>query len=92
MPVRVQAVDQSVDLDPLDGLNGIESKGGVVLVGLNMQTGAEGVFAGGDMIPSERTVTVAPENGKLPSTVLLYGYGYSYFLLEGETRCMPLTL
>tara|TARA_R110002094_G_scaffold155721_1_gene142644 strand:+ start:3061 stop:3351 length:291 start_codon:yes stop_codon:yes gene_type:complete len=59
MPVRVQAVGQSVDLDPLDGLNGIESKGGVVLAGPNMQTSAEGVFAGGGMIPSERTVTVA---------------------------------
>ncbi len=62
--VLVQAVGQSVDLDPLDGLDGIEAKGGVVLVGHNMQTGAEGVFAGGDMIPSERTVTVAIGHGK----------------------------
>jgi Pyruvate/2-oxoacid:ferredoxin oxidoreductase delta subunit len=30
-----------------------------------MMTGCEGVFAGGDMVPSERTVTVAVGHGKL---------------------------
>ena len=30
-----------------------------------MMTGADGVFAGGDMVPSERTVTVAVGHGKL---------------------------
>jgi Pyruvate/2-oxoacid:ferredoxin oxidoreductase delta subunit len=29
-----------------------------------MMTGAEGVFAGGDMVPSERTVTIATGHGK----------------------------
>jgi Pyruvate/2-oxoacid:ferredoxin oxidoreductase delta subunit len=29
-----------------------------------MMTGAEGIFAGGDMVPSERTVTVAVGHGK----------------------------
>jgi len=29
-----------------------------------MQTGAEGIFAGGDMVPSERTVTAAVGHGK----------------------------
>ncbi|WP_207063451.1 NAD(P)-binding protein [Motiliproteus sp. SC1-56] len=62
--VLVQAVGQSVDLGPLNGLDGVEVKGGVVLVGKDMQTGAKGVFAGGDMIPSERTVTVAIGHGK----------------------------
>jgi NADPH-dependent glutamate synthase beta subunit-like oxidoreductase len=37
---------------------------GVVEVGPNMMTGAEGVFAGGDMVPSERTVTIATGHGK----------------------------
>ena len=37
---------------------------GVVTVDVNMMTGAEGIFAGGDMVPSERTVTVATGHGK----------------------------
>jgi formate dehydrogenase (NADP+) beta subunit len=37
---------------------------GTVIVGLNMMTGYPGIFAGGDMVPSERTVTVAVGHGK----------------------------
>ncbi len=33
-------------------------------VGPNMMTGYPGIFAGGDMVPSERTVTVAVGHGK----------------------------
>jgi formate dehydrogenase (NADP+) beta subunit len=36
-----------------------------VIVGPDMMTGHPGVFAGGDMVPSERTVTVAVGHGKL---------------------------
>jgi Pyruvate/2-oxoacid:ferredoxin oxidoreductase delta subunit len=35
-----------------------------VVVSAQMMTGCEGVFAGGDMVPSERTVTVAVGHGK----------------------------
>lgn len=37
---------------------------GTVIVGPNMMTGHPGIFAGGDMVPSERTVTVAVGHGK----------------------------
>lgn len=37
---------------------------GTVVVGPDLMTGAPGVFAGGDMVPSERTVTVAVGHGK----------------------------
>jgi formate dehydrogenase (NADP+) beta subunit len=37
---------------------------GTVIVGPNMMTGYPGIFAGGDMVPSERTVTVAVGHGK----------------------------
>jgi formate dehydrogenase (NADP+) beta subunit len=37
---------------------------GTVLVSPNMMTGYPGIFAGGDMVPSERTVTVAVGHGK----------------------------
>ena len=33
-------------------------------VNKHMMTGAKGVFAGGDMVPSERTVTIATGHGK----------------------------
>jgi formate dehydrogenase (NADP+) beta subunit len=37
---------------------------GTVIVGQDMMTGCPGIFAGGDMVPSERTVTVAAGHGK----------------------------
>jgi 2-oxoacid:acceptor oxidoreductase delta subunit (pyruvate/2-ketoisovalerate family) len=60
----VLALGQDVDLGLLDGAPGIELKDGVVVVGPNMMTGCPGVFAGGDMVPSERTVTVGVGHGK----------------------------
>jgi 2-oxoacid:acceptor oxidoreductase delta subunit (pyruvate/2-ketoisovalerate family) len=60
----VLALGQDVDLALLDGVPGLEVKDGVVKVAPNMMTGHPGVFAGGDMVPSERTVTVAVGHGK----------------------------
>ena len=37
---------------------------GTVIVAPNMMTGFPGIFAGGDMVPSERTVTIAVGHGK----------------------------
>ena len=60
----VLALGQDVDLSLLDGVPGLTMNDGVVQVGSNMMTGYPGVFAGGDMVPSERTVTVAVGHGK----------------------------
>ncbi len=60
----VLALGQDVDLSLLDGLPGLEIKNGTVQVAPNMMTGHAGIFAGGDMVPSERTVTVAVGHGK----------------------------
>jgi 2-oxoacid:acceptor oxidoreductase delta subunit (pyruvate/2-ketoisovalerate family) len=60
----VLALGQDVDLSLLEGVEGIAVKGGVVEVAANMMTGYPGVFAGGDMVKSERTVTVAVGHGK----------------------------
>jgi 2-oxoacid:acceptor oxidoreductase delta subunit (pyruvate/2-ketoisovalerate family) len=60
----VLALGQDVDLSLLDGVPGLEIKDGVVQVDANMMTGHAGIFAGGDMVPSERTVTVAVGHGK----------------------------
>ncbi len=60
----VLALGQDVDLGLLNGLPGLTIKDGVVEIGPNMMTGAKGIFAGGDMVPSERTVTVAVGHGK----------------------------
>ncbi len=60
----VLALGQDVDLSLLDGVPGLEIANGVVQVGPNMMTGHAGIFAGGDMVPSERTVTVAIGHGK----------------------------
>jgi 2-oxoacid:acceptor oxidoreductase delta subunit (pyruvate/2-ketoisovalerate family) len=60
----VLALGQDVDLSLLEGVPGLEVKDGVVPVGPDMMTGCAGVFAGGDMVPAERTVTVAIGHGK----------------------------
>ncbi len=60
----VLALGQEADLSLLDGLPGIEIDDHVVKVGPNMMTGHPGVFAGGDMVPAERTVTVGIGHGK----------------------------
>ncbi|HCI14763.1 MAG: glutamate synthase [Gallionellales bacterium GWA2_60_142] len=60
----VLALGQDVDLSLLEGVSGLEIKDGTVQVGPNMMTGHDGIFAGGDMVPSERTVTVGVGHGK----------------------------
>jgi len=60
----VLALGQDVDLSLLDKVPDLVIKDGVVQVGPNMMTGYAGLFAGGDMVPSERTVTVAVGHGK----------------------------
>jgi NADPH-dependent glutamate synthase beta subunit-like oxidoreductase len=60
----VLALGQDVDLGLLDGVPGLEVKDGVVRVGADLMTGHPGIFAGGDMVPAERNVTVAIGHGK----------------------------
>jgi 2-oxoacid:acceptor oxidoreductase delta subunit (pyruvate/2-ketoisovalerate family) len=60
----VLALGQDVDLSLLAGVPNLQIKDGTVQVSPNMMTGFPGVFAGGDMVPSERTVTVAIGHGR----------------------------
>jgi NADPH-dependent glutamate synthase beta subunit-like oxidoreductase len=60
----ILALGQDVDLSFLEGVPGLEVTDGVVGVGADMMTGCQGVFAGGDMVPAERSVTVAIGHGK----------------------------
>ncbi len=60
----ILALGQDVDLSLLDKVPGLAFDKGVVKVDANMMTGFPGIFAGGDMVPSERTVTVAIGHGK----------------------------
>ncbi len=61
----VLALGQSVDQSILTNLPGVAlNRDGVVEVGSDMMTACAGVFAGGDMVPAERTVTVAVGHGK----------------------------
>jgi len=61
----VLALGQDVDLSLLDGVAGLKVDDGVVQVDPStMMTGYPGLFAGGDMVPAERNVTVAIGHGK----------------------------
>lgn len=61
----IMALGQDVDTAFLAEVPGVEmDKDGTVQVDDKMMTGAKGVFAGGDMVPSERTATIAVGHGK----------------------------
>ncbi|MGA8593300.1 MAG: NAD(P)-binding protein [Bryobacteraceae bacterium] len=60
----ILALGQDVDLSFLNRTAGIDVVDGVVKVDSQMMTGRPGIFAGGDMVPAERTVTNAVGHGK----------------------------
>jgi NADPH-dependent glutamate synthase beta subunit-like oxidoreductase len=67
----ILALGQDVDTGFLRRVPGIGFKpDGTVIVDGNMMTGHPGIFAGGDMVPSERTVTVAVGHGKKVARVI----------------------
>ncbi len=60
----VLALGQHADLSVLADVPGVSFSDGVVEVGPDLMTGHAGIFAGGDMVPAERTVTVGIGHGK----------------------------
>jgi len=61
----ILAVGQDTDTAFLRRVPGVEiAADGTVAVSASMMTGCPGVFAGGDMVPTERTVTVGVGHGK----------------------------
>jgi NADPH-dependent glutamate synthase beta subunit-like oxidoreductase len=61
----ILALGQDADTGFLRPVPGVEFKrDGTVIVGPDMMTGCPGLFAGGDMVPAERTVTVGTGHGK----------------------------
>ena len=60
----VLALGQEVDLSLINNVADLEVRDGVVQVNSMMMTGRAGVFAGGDMVPAERTVTTGVGHGK----------------------------
>lgn len=61
----ILAVGQDTDTAFLESIPGIEfQRDHTVVVGDNMMTGHAGIFAGGDMVPSDRSVTIAVGHGK----------------------------
>jgi NADPH-dependent glutamate synthase beta subunit-like oxidoreductase len=61
----IMALGQKTDSTFLRSLPGVEfDRDGTVQVTESFMTGCPGVFAGGDMVPSERTVTVGVGHGK----------------------------
>ncbi|MBN8683711.1 MAG: NAD(P)-binding protein [Chitinophagales bacterium] len=61
----ILALGQDTETDFLQGIPGIAFQpDGTVVVDEHMMTGHAGIFAGGDMVPSERSVTIATGHGK----------------------------
>jgi NADPH-dependent glutamate synthase beta subunit-like oxidoreductase len=61
----ILALGQESDTGFLRSMPGVDlERDGTVKVSPSLMTGAPGVFAGGDMVPAERTVTVGVGHGK----------------------------
>jgi NADPH-dependent glutamate synthase beta subunit-like oxidoreductase len=61
----VLALGQETDSNFLRSISGIEfAEDGIVKVAPDMMTGHAGIFAGGDMVPGARSVTVSVGHGK----------------------------
>ena len=60
----ILALGQETDLSLLEGVPGLVVEDGVVAVGPDLMSGCPGVFAGGDMVPDQRSVTVAVGHGR----------------------------
>ena len=75
----ILALGQDADTGFLKDVAGIQFKpDGTVIVGPDMMTGSEGIFAGGDMVPGERSVTAAIGHGKKAARYI------SAYLLNGK--------
>lgn len=60
----VLALGQESDLSLLERAEGVVVEDGLVRVEPDLMTGCPGVFAGGDIVPAERTVTAAIGHGR----------------------------
>ncbi len=61
----ILALGQDTDTGFLRAVPGVQfDRDGTVQVSTSMMTGSPGLFAGGDMVPSERTVTIGVGHGK----------------------------
>ncbi len=60
----ILALGQEVDLSIVEGVEGISINDGVIEVNDFLMTGRDGIFAGGDAVPGERTATNAIGHGK----------------------------
>ncbi len=79
----VLAVGQDTDIGFLRNVGGLAFRDdGTVEVGPNMMTGHPGLFAGGDVVPGDRTVTVAVGHGKRAAR-------HIDAWLRGETHAKP---
>jgi 2-oxoacid:acceptor oxidoreductase delta subunit (pyruvate/2-ketoisovalerate family) len=60
----VLAIGQDVDRSLLAGVSDVDDQDGLIAIGQDMMTGRPGVFAGGDAVAGDRTVTSAVGHGK----------------------------
>ncbi len=60
----ILALGQESDLSPVQALGDVRVEHGSLAIDEHMMTGHAGIFAGGDVVPDERTVTVAVGHGK----------------------------
>lgn len=66
----VLALGQETELGFLAGVPGLETVDGVLRVDDHLMTGRPGLFAGGDMVPDQRSATVAVGHGRRAASAI----------------------
>jgi 2-oxoacid:acceptor oxidoreductase delta subunit (pyruvate/2-ketoisovalerate family) len=80
----ILALGQNADLSVLENVSGVTFSDNVTDVGPDLMTGHPGIFAGGDMVPSERTVTVAIGHGQKAARNI-----DAWLCRQGGRQCWP---
>ena len=94
----VLALGQQSDSGFLKRIPGIEfGANGSVVIGANMMTGVAGIFAGGDMVASDRTVTAGVGHGKKAARHIdawlrgkAYAHAATHPLVSSEMLHLPI--
>lgn len=82
----ILALGQDVDTTPIQNLLKLDEKSKTAIINNEMMTSCNGIFAGGDMVPSQRTVTISTGHGKKAARNIDRYLSGSHYKKSGATN------
>lgn len=84
----ILALGQDVDLSLIQNLIKLDEKSKTAVINSEMMTSCNGIFAGGDMVPSQRTVTISTGHGKKAARNIDRYLSGSHYKKSGATNIL----